>query len=174
MKNLKISSLVFCGYLALSTSAHADVVTDWNAIANQIALPARPGATGILDLAIVHAAMHDAIQAYEGRFETYADPISNPTGSPIAASASAARDVLAARFPAQAAALTTQLNTYLNGLGLLGNSGVAVGQHAALRVLNLRVGDGSFPANPEVFNGGTLPGEWRPTPPLSPRCWYPG
>jgi hypothetical protein len=42
---------------------------------------------------------------------------------------------------------------------------VAVGQQAAVGILNLRAGDGSFPSNPEVFVGGTEPGEWRPTPP---------
>ena len=38
-----------------------------------------------------------------------------------------------------------------------------MGHVAALGILNLRAGDGSFPANPEVFLGGTGPGEWRPT-----------
>jgi len=49
----------------------ADVVTDWNDIASQAALqlavPPRPGPSAILDLAMVHVAMHDAIQAYEDR-----------------------------------------------------------------------------------------------------------
>lgn len=40
-----------------------------------------------------------------------------------------------------------------------------IGQQAAANILNLRAGDGSFPAKPEVFTGGTEPGEWRPTPP---------
>jgi len=60
-------------------------------------------------------------------------------------------------------ALNTLLTTYLGPLGLLGNAGVAVGQQAALAILNLRATDGSFPANPEVFTGGTQAGAWRPT-----------
>src|SRR5216110_2351430 len=107
--------------------------------------------------------MHDAIQAFEGRFESYTIPIPNSSGSPVAAAATAAHDVLVTRFPLQAAALDTLLNDYLNGLGLLVNQGVATGQQAAANILNLRAGDGSFPANPEVFVGGTGPGEWRPT-----------
>ena len=156
MKSLqRFTGLVFCGYLSLASTARADVVTDWNATAAQIAIPARPGPSAILDLAIVHAAMHDAIQSFEGRFESYVGMVPNASGSPVAAAAAAAHDVLVARFPSQAGALNTLLTNYLGGLGLLGNAGVVVGQQAALAILNLRATDGSFPANPEVFVGGT-------------------
>src|SRR4030095_7427420 len=69
--------------------------------------------------------------------------------------------------PAQRGSLDTALNDYLAARGLLGNPGVAIGQDAAAEIIALRTGDGSWPSNPEVFNGGTLPGEWRPTPPTS-------
>ena len=48
----------------------ADVVTFWNNVTQP--LSASRAAPGILDFAMVHLAMHDAIQAYEGRFRTYA------------------------------------------------------------------------------------------------------
>jgi len=159
----KFVYLSVLGFLIWATPARADVVSDWNAIASGIAIPARPGPTSILDLAMVHAAMHDAIQAYDGRFEPYATSIPNASGSPVAAAASAAHDVLVARFPAQAANLDTLLTNYLNGLGLLGNPGVGVGKVAAAAIILVRAGDGSFPSNPPAFNGGTNPGEWRPT-----------
>ena len=149
----KSAVLIVFACLILAVPARADVVTDWNATAAQIAIPARPGPSSILDLAMVHAAMHDAIQAYDGRFEPYAVTIPNATGSPVAAAASAAHAVLVARFPAQAGSLNTLLNTYLSNLGLLGNPGVGVGQVAAAGILNLRVGDGSFPASFPAFNG---------------------
>jgi hypothetical protein len=151
-----------------ASPVRADVVVEWNAIATQAifaAVPARPGPSAILDLAIVHAAMHDAIQSYDGRFEPYVAVIPNAAGSPIAAAASAAQHVLAVRFPPQAAALQTTLQNYLNGLGLAGNPGIVVGQQAAVGILNNRADDGSFPPNPETFVGGTGPGQWRPTPP---------
>src|SRR4051794_33122233 len=129
--------------LIWATPARADVVTDWNSITMQTAVPARPGPTSILDLAMVHAAMHDAIQAYDGRFEPYAVTIPNAAGSPVAAAATAAHDVLVARFPAQVGALDTLLNNYLAVRGLLGDAGMVVGQVAALGILNLRAGDGS-------------------------------
>jgi hypothetical protein len=102
--------------------------------------------------------MHDAIQAFEGRFESYGAPIPNASGSPVAAAATAAHDVLAARFPLQAGTLDTLLDNYLKGLGLMGDEGMAIGHQAAANILNLRAGDGSFPSNPEVFTGGNGPG----------------
>ena len=73
--------------------------------------------------------------------------------------------MLVSRFPAQAGALDTTLGNYLTGLGLQGDPGIGVGQDAAAQILSLRANDGSWPSNPEVFTGGTQPGEWRPTPP---------
>jgi len=164
-KLLRLTSLIVCMSLSLAALARADVVSDWNAIAAQTAIPVRPGPSAILDLAMVHAAMHDAIQAYQRRFEPYSGPIPNASGSPIAAAARAAHDVLVARFPSQSGTLDTLLDNYLSSLGLQGDEGLLVGQQAAANILNLRAGDGSFPSNPEVFTGGTGPGEWRPTPP---------
>ena len=164
MMNLrKVSALIVLQYLIWAAPATADVVTDWNEIATQTAVPARPGPSSVLDLAMVHIAMHDAIQAYQARFESYAGAIPNPSGSPIAAAASAAQAVLVAQFPAQSGPLGTVLNNYLSARGLLGDPGVGVGQIAAARIVNLRVGDGSFPQNPPAFTGGNQPGEWRPT-----------
>jgi hypothetical protein len=156
--------LAACGLLNGARPAGADVVSDWNVTALQATVTgARPGPSAVLDLATVHAAMHDAIQAYERRFESYSDRIKHPSGSKVAAAAAAAHGVLVARFPAQAATLNTTLQTYLTGLGLAGDTGIAIGQLAAEAVIAKRAGDGSFPSNPEVFTGGTGPGEWRPS-----------
>lgn len=153
--------------LATPTSARADVVTDWNAMTvGYVNTAARPAPAWILDLAMVHIAMHDAIQAFQQRFETYAEPIVGATGSPVAAAATAARDVLVSRFPAQEATIQLAYLAYLADHGLLvSDPGVAVGQEAALRIIALRSNDGAFPPNPEVFIGSTEPGQWRPTQP---------
>src|SRR5262245_58813263 len=163
MRLRRLAGLIVLQCLIWAAPTYADVVTDWNGITAQIAIPARPGPSSILDLAMVHAAMHDAIQAYEGRFEPYAVAIPNASGSAVAAAASAAHDVLVAQFPAQTAAFDALLNHYLSARGLLGDAGVGVGQVSAAAIVNLRFGDGSFPSNPEIFVGGTKPGEWRPT-----------
>ena len=165
MSLLRRPILIVLVYLTCAAPMQADVVSDWNDIATQTAVPARPGPSSMLDMAAVHAAMHDAIQAYQGRFEPYAVSIPNASGSAIAAAAAAAHGVLVARFPAQAGTLNTLLNNYLSSRGLLGNPGVGVGQVAAAAIVSLRTGDGSFPSNPPLFVGGTAPGQWRPTPP---------
>jgi hypothetical protein len=105
----RIAVLVLVEGLLLSVPARADVTTDWNAIAVQLSIPVRPGPSSMLDFAMVHAAMHGAIQAYDRRFEPYAVAIPNATGSPIAAAASAAHDVLVSRFPSKQGDLDTLL-----------------------------------------------------------------
>lgn len=162
-----LSCLIVIGLSAVP--AAADVVTDWNLIAQTVignGASTRPTPSGSLDFAMVHIAIHDAIQAFQQRFESYNPPIVGASGSPVAAAAKAARDVLVNRFPAQAGSIETTYQNYLSANGLLPtNAGVAVGQQAATNIINRRANDGSFPANPEVFIGGTAPGEWRPTPP---------
>ena len=82
-----------------------------------------------------YLAMHDAIQAFEHRYEPYGLPIAGATGSPIAAAA-----------PRAAAAIGGQLtnNNYLSSRGLLGNAGIAVGHQAASQIIALRVGTGDW------------------------------
>jgi hypothetical protein len=159
----RIATLIVLECLIVLAPARADVVSDWNDTTTQLSVPARPGPSSILDLAMVHLAMHDAIQAYDHRFEPYAGTISNATGSPVAAAASAAHDVLVSQFKSKKTDLDNLLNNYLSARGLLADPGVNIGQVAASAIINLRNGDGSFPLVPEVFVGGTKPGEWRPT-----------
>src|SRR5262245_36267162 len=99
--------------LSATAVARADAVTDWNRIAVQEtqlavtpAVPpsqARVGATGVLDLAMVQAAVYDAVQAIVGQYQPYHVTIPGASGSPASAAAKAARDVLVSRFPNRAA-----------------------------------------------------------------------
>ena len=157
--------------LAGAIRSQADPVLDWNAIAAQTILTpgARPGPSVLLDFAVVQAAVHDAVQAYDKRFEPFAIDIQNAAGSVAAAVAKATHDVLVNRFPAQAGALDTAYNTYLNDHGLAQNDpGVAVGGQAAEAIILLRANDGSFPAVFPPFIGAQLTGVWRPTPSYLP------
>ena len=73
-----LTGFVVAVCLSLAAPAHADVVSDWNAVTmlycqqgDSTAMPpipaGRPGAPpGTLDVALVHLAMHDAVQAIEG------------------------------------------------------------------------------------------------------------
>lgn len=159
--------------LACRTLAQADAVVDWNEFATQASgkatLEGRPGPTETIDLAMVHIAIHDAVQAYEKRFEPYAIQIDNASGSPIAAIATAAHDVLVNRFPSQSDTLDSQYRKYLKKNQLSKKDpGDAVGKLAAQSIIAMRANDGSFPPNETPFFGGEEPGMWRPTPPAFP------
>jgi hypothetical protein len=153
--------------IAGATQVRADAVVDWNIITGQtIPFATRPGGAPGLDYAMVHAAIHDAVQAYDRRFEPYAVDIPEASGSPVAAVAKAAHDVLVALFQEKTESLGTNYDAYLANHGLSQDDpGVRVGQLAAAAIIALRANDGSWPVNPQVFKGGTEPGEWRPTPP---------
>jgi hypothetical protein len=152
---------------AAPASASADAVADWNAIAIQTisaATPARPAPVGFLDMAIVQVAVYDAVQAIDRRFKPYHVEIPGASGSPEAAVARAAHDILVNLFPAQTMSLDLTYAQYLLAHGLAPNDpGVAVGAAAAAGIIALRANDGRFPPNPPPFTGATNPGAWRPT-----------
>jgi hypothetical protein len=134
-----------------------------NAIAAATAA-GRPGPATFLDFAMVQAAVYDAVQAIEKRYQPYATEIPDAYGSPAAATAKAAYDVVVKLFPAQAGALTMTYDDYLADNGIAPDDpGILVGQQAAAGLLNLRMNDGSFPSSFPPFVGGTGVGEWRPT-----------
>jgi hypothetical protein len=172
--------VVVCTTLAFAGTARADVINDWSTCAPSIigaarapqVLGAGPGTQ--LDVAMLHLAMHDAIQAYDKRFQPYAGVIPAGTGgSAVAAAARAAHTVLSAvvsglpplQLATQQAAIEACYVLSMTGVVLspadLAASD-AVGTAAGLNVLLARSGDGSFPASPTPFAGGTDPGEWRP------------
>jgi hypothetical protein len=118
---------------------------------------------------MVHLAMHDAIQAFERRYESYCIAIPNATGSPVAAASGAARDVLVGLFPAQTSiidAAYVALNaTYVSqGLMVAGDAGESVGAAAASCMLEQRLAaDNAGRTTPDSFRGGTGLGEWVAT-----------
>jgi hypothetical protein len=160
--------LIVFAALSWPSIAGADAVLDWNAIAvNTVstASPPRPGPVGFLDMAVVQAAVYDAVQAIDGKFKPYRVQIPGASGSPEAAAAKAAHDVLVQIFPAQAASLDTTYRDYLASKSLAeDNPGVAVGQAAAAGIIALRANDGRVPNPlPPPFTGETVSGVWRPT-----------
>jgi hypothetical protein len=173
-RKARTTLFVLCTAVAWTNPAAADVITDWNERTLPVVAAAAPAGRGatpavFIDIAMVHAAMYDAVQAYDKRFEPYAGAIPGASGSSIVAAAKAARDVLVARFPMQAAAISTTYNNYLTSLVPAPSAadiagGEAIGAMAASNLLTFRAGDGSFPATFPQFTGGTGPGEWRPNP----------
>jgi hypothetical protein len=122
----------------------------------------------IIDVATVHLAMHDAVQAYAKRYKPYAGTIRDASGSVSVAVAKAAYDVLVNRFPNQAATLEMAYETYLASLSPAPSpdaidDGEDAGREAADNVITKRMGDGAFPAPGTFppFFGGTAPGHWQ-------------
>ena len=151
-----------------TTVAQADVVTDWNAITLRCVqgvpgmVPAnRSGPVGLLDIALVQAAVHDAVQAIEGRYEAYR--YSNPNllgaGSTNAAAASASYQMLAGLYGADDPCLVGVINPAVT---YAGDGGLQAGNEAAAVLLPLYRPTFVSPIDP--FIGGTEPGQWRPTP----------
>lgn len=165
-KARRLVGVLVCVSLGVAAPASADVITDWNAFMLSTIGAAPPGAgpSRVCEMAMVHIAMHDAVQAIQQRFETYSPAITPAAGSVIAAASKAARDVLVAKFPPQAAAIDAAYQTYLTDNQLSSTDpGVAAGAQAAAAIIQMRVGDGTYPVPAPTFFGGTEPGQWRPT-----------
>jgi PAP2 superfamily len=149
-------------------SARADAVTDWNIAATTAA--AAPFVGGIPQgriFAMTHAAIHDALNAIDRRYQPYAfDVRADPNASPEAAVAAAAHDVLVHEVPAvQQPMLDTAYADSLSGIpdGAAKDAGIAIGKAAAAAIIALRSSDGS--QAPMPYTPGSGPGVWIPTPP---------
>jgi len=164
--------LVYAALGWTTQAAAQDPVSYWNERALAAVAPNPPVGRGntpavIIDLAMVHAAMHDAVQAYDKRFEPYAGPIAAAAGSSPVAAAKAAHDVLVNRLPNQTATLDGAYTSFLASLSPAPSpadvvKGEVVGSAAAVNIIAERSGDGSFPSSFPQFTGGTAPGEWQP------------
>jgi hypothetical protein len=182
-----LGGLAVLAVLATPASARADAVTDWNTVAAaalQSPATATPpgagqGAASTANLAMVHAAVYDAVNAIVGCHEPYASsPAAKRWYSQDAAVAAAAHHVLvngglgipAARMPFIEAAYQAALVPIPDGPAKAG--GIATGEAAGAALLAARAGDGRF--GPFRFTESTLPGAWRLVPPATvtdPGAW---
>ena len=160
--------------LTLSSSASADVVTEWNQVAQQALLTANTSPiVSSRVLAIVHASIFDAVNGIEHRYTPIHADFDAPAGaSRRAAAIQAAYATLVKLFPAQAASLSAARETSLASIvsdDARENSesiaqGIEWGQQVADDILLWRSTDGFTPA-PPPFLGGLNLGQWRPTAP---------
>ena len=128
-----LTSLTACTVLGWAASVEANVVAEWNALAAVCTATHRAGPPQVLDMAVVQAAVHNAVQAIEGRYEFYLGSVSaNGDESAAAAAASAAYNVLATICPnSVATVLAPAFKPYLDG----NDPGLAVGASAAMKML---------------------------------------
>jgi len=169
--------------LVWSGPARADVVLDWNGLAAQLIVG--PGGAnkvpplGLVDLAIVHTAIYDAVNAVEGfPFAPYGvQPTVTTPASAEAAAARAGRDVLLALYPSRSADIEALYASSLAAVpdGPAETNGIDVGQQAAAGILALRANDGRNAGTP-IIEPPAAPGVWIRTPPgfLAPQAPWTG
>jgi vanadium-dependent haloperoxidase-like protein len=160
---------------AAARSASADVVQDWNVQLLRVPSPVGPPQARLL--AIMHVAMHDAINTITGEYETYGPAMNAPFGaSPVAAGAAAAHLVLTTLVPANMIPnpnFDTALDSSLADIPEPERTlGVNVGREAARHILALRKDDGFTTVVP--YTPGSGPGVWVPTPPAFAPALLPG
>jgi PAP2 superfamily len=152
--------------ISLPGPVRADVVTDWNLTTLQAATAAGVPQRQQRVAAMVHAAVHDAVNSVAPRYEAYAVQVS-PSGeaSIEAAAVQAAYGVLIRLLPGQAALLDGARAASLSQIpdGPVKEEGLAVGEAVAGQIVALRSTDGSDVDGTYTFGSG--PGEYQRTPP---------
>ena len=177
-------------FAAQGKRRNSNPVIHWNRIANEI-FPVDVGP--VLDsraMAILHAAIHDAVNGIEPRYEAFTASLSFPGASVDAAVASAARGVMLALTPNQQQRIEEEYAAALAGVrdGPAKDHGVLLGQQAARANLDRRSDDGIVPGpwppqqgpiTEPVYVPTGKPGDYDFTPPfdaptLGPVALFPG
>jgi hypothetical protein len=145
--------------------ARADIVTDWNARAETIAIEKQitPAFNG-RHMAMLHVAMFEAVNAIERRYAPYKLSLTaERTLSKEAAASAAAHGVLVVLHPERQAALDSAFAASLTAIadGDAKAKGIELGKKAAAEIVALRAKDG-FDA-PESYRPHTSPGVYVPT-----------
>jgi hypothetical protein len=161
---------VFCAFVLFGLAAlRGDEVTNWNMVATNAAFAA--GQNPPLQTrtyAIVHVAIHDALNAIDRRNSPYALEMRAAQGASMtAAVAAAARDTLIVLIPSQRESIERAYVEAMAGVADAGAraSGEAIGQAAAALILSQRSGD-AWNATAS-WSPGTLPGQYRQTAPAN-------
>ena len=142
---LAASALVVCSVLTGKT-ALADAVTDWNVIALNATTVPPNSVLQSRTLAIVHAAIYDAVRCIDQSRRPYAVNLSAPPGASVnAAIAAAAHGVLLRLAPGQRPMLDEALNAALSTVapGQAKTDGIELGSKVAERMVAIRASDGA-------------------------------
>ena len=154
------------GALALSTTAaRGDVIMDWNAKADAIAVEKQLlNASNARGQAMLHIAMFEAVNAIDRRYAPYKlNLTADRATSREAAAAAAAYDVLLSLHPDKKADLDAALAGSLAGIteNEAKSKGIELGKQAAAGIIALRTNDGSN--TPEDYRPATTAGVYVPT-----------
>ena len=150
-----------------TTFISGNAVTEWNGVmlnAVRTASTAPPLASR--NMAMVHAAVYDAVNSIGKKYSPYLVKIDPPAGtSAEAATAAAAHRVLVSLYPAQAVTFNEAYASSLAKIpdGKAKNDGIALGQQVADQIISSRSTDGITKV--VQYTPKTDPGSWVPTPP---------
>jgi hypothetical protein len=146
------------------------MVLQWNAIAAKAFLPTQgtdPPAQS-RTFAILHAAIHDAVNANDPRFARYTAALQPDNEASLdAAVAAASRHVLVALIPTQRTPIDEEYTLHLARLadGSAKDAGIKAGEASARALLARRERDGSDPSSQPAYAPRTGAGEYQFTPP---------
>lgn len=151
-------------------SLSGNVVLEWN----QLAYEAMGGAEYQHSLqaarvnAMTHIAMHDALNAVQPLYKTYAFKKRDSKADPVAAIASAAHTILVFSFPDKKAMLDARLSATLSTVkdGSAKKRGIALGQEAAQSIIALRKTDGAAENPISRPEASAKPGVYQFVPPF--------
>jgi hypothetical protein len=143
-----------------------NVVLHWNELLLQSLAFQPPRVPLSRNMALVHVAMFDAVNAIDRSYESYFAQVQASHGASLeAAAAQAAHDTLTTLYPSRQAIYDAALAEDLAGIPPgLAKQGVTVGQEVARQILALRGDDGSS-AVVNYTPPNTDPGQWQPTAP---------
>jgi hypothetical protein len=158
------TGLAAVAILAGAAGARADVVTDANAKAAEIASrhPATPIA--VRTMAIVQVSVFEAANAITGRYPPYRAKLTPTPGASVdAAVAAATRAALSKLMPTQQAAIDADYQAALQAVadGPARAQGVAVGERAAAAIVAMCADDGVVA--PDTYRPHAAPGTYVPT-----------
>ncbi|MDF2968515.1 MAG: phosphoesterase PA-phosphatase related protein [Nocardioidaceae bacterium] len=154
----------------VSTVRNGSVVVAWSRIVFEAAMTddGYVSFMGTRHQAMMHIAMHDALNAIDPRFDQYAYFGRSKGANPIAAAAKAAHDVLVAVYPAQRTTLDAELATWLARVpdGSDKTKALTLGAKAAAAIVALRQNDGTdVDLLSPNYTPGTQPGDYQFVPP---------
>ncbi len=151
--------------LAAGPAAAQNAVSDWSLTAQTVITAGRPPVSSEYLLALVHAAMYDAVVSIEGQYRPFGVRVTvDGPASPDAAVAAAAYHVRRQRVPAAEPSLTAAYIAYLSTLpdDPAKGYGIALGLTVAQRWLSLRADD-RFDEIVTYEPSPAGPGVWEPT-----------
>ncbi|MEG4227779.1 phosphatase PAP2 family protein [Microcoleus sp. N9_B2] len=145
----------------------ANPVIEWNGVMlNAVRTSNTAPPLASRNMAMVHAAIYDAVNSISKKYTPYLVEIDPPAGtSAEAATAAAAHRVLVNLYPAQAVTFDEAYASSLAKItdGKAKQDGIALGQQVADQIISSRSTDGITKV--VQYTPKTDPGSWVPTPP---------